>query len=373
MATFESLPNEIVYQIAELLHYSPLWSLALTSTRLHRLCETLVVTRRHELLRDYPWFRDSRQYPHRMPNRRDKRRWPWHRLLILCLTHQLPPTFILELHLPDYIGTGGNGPLPIRPALDALPGQCVSHYDQIIARAVQSSQWIDIEDKSEHTRRILAGDEDATLAVILPCFTNLRKLEAPYSSWRTTEVFRRISCAYAAPRYAHGSTAELPFAKLTLLWTTSTDTEYAWPLSELRAYLGLPSLRRVIIHGAREQTTQELPPMDVAPSSCPEVFISEGSVSRQVIIEMAKMWKTPVVFRQLRSSSDCRYIAGRREPNWDHCELIGNEVVLSLKGNGGTDATGAMERNAADTSGTAQWALDLANGKLHDWRLLSAL
>lgn len=373
MATFESLPNEIVYQIAEMLHYSPLWSLALTSTRLHRLCETLVVTRRRELLRDYAWFRDTTRHSRRTPNWHNNRRWPWHRLLILCLTHQFPPTFVLDLHLPDYIRTGGNGPLASRPALDALPSQCVSHYDQIIARAVQSSQWIDIEDKSEHTRSILAGNEDATLAILLPYFTNLRKLSAPYSSWRTTEVFRRISCAHAAQPCAYEAAVELPFAKLTLIWTTPTDAEYAWPLSELRAYLGLPNLRRVIIHGAREQTTKELPPMDVAPSSCPEVFISGGSVSRQVITEMAKMWKTPVIFRQLRSSPGYRCMAGRRESNWDHCELIGNEVVLSLKGSGRADATDATERNAADTSGLAQWALDLANGKLHDWRLLSAL
>lgn len=288
------------------------------------------------------------------------RRWPWHRLFILCLDHQFPPDFILDLYIPNdvkgescFIDASQS-----RPALDALPKHSIWRCDHIITRAVHSSQRIDIDDKVQCIRRILRGDEDATLAILLPYLTNLKSLTAPYSSKRTTEVFRKICWVYSAT--SHGA-ADLPFAKLTLIWTTSTNMEYAWPLCGLKAYLGLPSLRRVIIHGAREQVV-EVWPTDIARPSCPEVFIDEGSISREVVANMAMAWRTPVVFRHFWSQPGTFGIDGPDEPDWDHCEVTGStdesgylikgtrRVVLGLRDGGGEDVVGAVEMNVKDTS-----------------------
>ena len=175
----------------------------------------------------------------------------------------------------------------------------------------------------------------------------------------TSDVFRRIVCAYtSATAASHSSPSQpfrpfggcrpaLPFSRLLILETDSMNMQYAWPLPHVPPFLSLPSLRRVILANPRDQHFDGWP-ADTPRPTCPEVYFDEGSVSLEAVRRFADCWAAPCVIRQRWDSPVHYAIDGPSEPEWDCCRVEGDvrssdgrlvegtqRVTLSLEDEGG--------------------------------------
>ena len=352
MASFIALPDELIFCIIEHAHLPSLLNLSLTCSRARRLCEQTLLRLRKDILEKYS---SNRRYP-------TFGRYPWHRLLLLILSHQVPASYVVELLIPDSYNTLG----PSRPAQEVV-GNSHTFYDELIHAAVQDSPWTSPEQKTEHVEEIIAGSEDATLAVLLPLLTGLRWLVPPIRAERTSEVFRKIVCAHIAATPAFSSS--LPFSRLLIIWTWSIGMECEWPLPHVPAYLGLPGLRRVILSNPRDQHFDGWPATMPRPR-CPEVCFSEGSVSLEAIQKFAKAWDAPCVIRQSWSDPTVLPIEGPEEPEWDCCKVEGDVGIDGRFVEGAQRVTLSLEDGGAIFSTDAVWAAELANGRMNDWRRL---
>jgi len=128
-----ALPNELLLHIRdEIIYLPPLFALSLACSRFNRLCAPAITRLRPIVSQQYSCIQGHDAFQAIRP-------WPWHRLLLLILTHQVPPSYIRELRIFD----PNPGELTLTSSSDPRSAQEVTDsyqllYDELILSAVKA-------------------------------------------------------------------------------------------------------------------------------------------------------------------------------------------------------------------------------------------
>jgi hypothetical protein len=168
---------------------------------------------------------------------------------------------------------------------------------------------------------------------------------------------------------AEDEPVELPFSDLLVFYVEGNDDHtvyHSFWLPELRPFLGIPSLRRIILHGLRDWELDSWPP-ELPPILCPEIYFSQSSVHENVIMKFSEGIAGPCTLRQWYQQDHWndlpRELYMGWEPGWDHLHVSVREtgerrVWTSLDCDGGLDGT------------QWPWVSWLWHRHMQDWEML---
>lgn len=249
-------------------------------------------------------------------------KFPWHKLLLKVLRQEIPISYMVELtcgnNCPEYDEFhpewyGVELPFPGSPAQ-------VTETRTLIERALCASPWIDSDDVPEFLARIMRGDDDPVLSLLVPYLENLRAFCVPADAVLLQSVFRKMASAATSHTTGQqsGDTARcLP--NLVLIRCGSTN-EVGIQLEDLASYVGIPSVRRVVAINARRRAFDGWP--EGAPTSnAQDVYFPRSSVSAEAITGFARGFRGPCVFRQLHNARPSDFFE-YDSFDWDHYEIL---------------------------------------------------
>ncbi|KAJ7037632.1 hypothetical protein C8F04DRAFT_1091945 [Mycena alexandri] len=183
----------------------------------------------------------------------------------------------------------------------------------LVRQAVEEEHWIPEGEKDAFVERLLDGDEDAMVTVMVLRMPNLRKLSLPTYCWGglSFEYLMPI-VARIAQAAANGSGVNSNAGRPD---STGMDYTDALPLSRLEHYEGqvfngyygvdfesiaplmaLPSLRTLSTAWNHEDGFDW--PASLPKSNVREIVIDEGTVTRAAIIRLAKGIRGPCAIHQ---------------------------------------------------------------------------
>jgi len=114
----------------------------------------------------------------------------------------------------------------------------------------------------------------------------------------------------------------LPLRKLVMVSTYGHfEDDYGILLEDIAPFTALPSVRRIFIESARNETFCGWPE-DLPFSRVPEVYFSNSSVTAVAVREFAKGFEGPCIMRQDWGFNGGRYF-GDADLEWDHYEIAG--------------------------------------------------
>lgn len=281
-----------------------------------------------------------------------------HKLLLRILTHQIPPQAVVTL----YLGRGYDSercvdlrgirriPVPDPNRFDGIHG-----WPDITARAVSTSRWIAFDEKESVQKAIVAGNEDAVAALLLPLLSNLRLLNPPNPGHYTRRVIQRIAVAQQS-----ADDPSLPLMRLVYLdlWVYPGDTGASLEGDYLNSIVGLRALKRISSYATWGEKPHQWTP-DMARPVCPEVYL-HGNTTAECVRSFASGWGAPcVMWQRWEKDHDRMGIFG---PEWQSCcvkrgETGQLEVVVKL------DPEWEGEYDEKDEA----W---LDSMEIHDWRPL---
>ncbi|KAJ7101975.1 hypothetical protein C8R44DRAFT_887757 [Mycena epipterygia] len=165
--------------------------------------------------------------------------------------------------------------------------------EALTRRAVEEERWIPEEEKTTFVDRILGGDEDAMVTVMVLLIPNLRRLSLPTYCWGGLDfkylmpIVARI--AQAAANLEQDPVATLPLSKLegqVFNGTYGVDFESIAPL------MALPSLRTLSTEWNSEEGFDW--PASLPKSNVREIDIKEGTLTSEAILRLAKGIRGPL-------------------------------------------------------------------------------
>jgi hypothetical protein len=285
-----------------------------------------------------------------------------------------------------------------RPGFENVSEKLVRQYDCLVRTAIQASRWIAPEMREDVLERFLTGDKDAAGIILLPLLTKLRAVEPPIKGGLCAELFRQVAHELLkanmieadraddlSPSEQASSTA-LPFSELLIFYVRPdrrVRCNLTFTLQEMRPFMSIQSLRRIVLNGVRdwefESLTRTIPNApkgsmtwetipwrtDMVPISCPEIYLGQSSVFRDVIMKFADHIAGPCKLMQWYSMDVWDMPSGGDggEASWDHLRVDVDEsgkrrAWTSLECDGGA----VVRRNP--------WVSWLYHGKMANWELL---
>ena len=316
--------------------------------------------------------------------------WPYyyHHLLRMVLEGYLDPSYIYEFHFRDISNVKGECTLSstTRPGLpkDAKEWQ-LRAFDHFYTEALRRSPFIPSDLESEVRTRFQNGDPDAALAVLLPLCTRLKLLIPPVGLELCTALFETIAREYQlrrtspedarqsasdaahrdrrAKRQASDSSDALLFSELLVVLVLTGNIGCPSTLADLIPFIGIPSLRRIMLGGIRDR---EFPgwPTDAVQCVCPEIYFDGSSTSKRAILGFAEGLNGPCEIRQwyerpLRDMRD----NGPGDPEWDR-------VLIKRCADGNKTIEARLDYEGGNPGYNYAWVSWIANGSMHDWRRL---
>jgi hypothetical protein len=338
-----------------------------------------------------------------------KTHWANHGLLHLVLNGDIDPKQILDYHCnrqyTDYnyeagekdcnddtkhypnrfVLTPTTRPRLPRPGFDDPTEKQTEAYDRLVISAIVSSQWISPEERDQVFERFRTGDQDAAGIILLPLLTSLKAVNPPIKGGLCSELFRkvaRVSQSLSLARCGKDTEAgrpsvrepddeskKLPFSELLIFYLEGNDqsnlTSSFW-LPEIRPFLGIPSLQRIILHGVRDWELDSWPP-ELPPITCREIYLSQSSVHQDAIMKFSEGISGPCTLRQWYQQDNWNFRDASLdmgwEPDWDHLHVrVGptgeRQVWVSDECKGGIDGT------------KWPWVSWLWHRHMQDWEML---
>jgi hypothetical protein len=300
-------------------------------------------------------------------------------LVHMVLSGDVDPSYILEYACSDQFDDYNTGTsarkddsfienratrpgLLRRPGFEALTQEHMSEYDRLARQAIESSRWILPESRDMVFDKYQAGDQDAAALILLPLLTKLKAVEPPIRGGLCSELFSQVaresSVSITSPptmertsvhtehQKEEQRSGKLPFSELLVFYLEPNDTRRCvtnfW-LHQIRPFLSIRSLRRIVLHGIRDWELENWP-SNLVPISCPEIYFALSSVNRDTILELSRDIAGPCTLIQWYEMdvwyqpSESAYMGW--EPDWDHLHVektqTGDRTVwTSLKCDGG--------------------------------------
>ncbi|KAJ7101985.1 hypothetical protein C8R44DRAFT_808981 [Mycena epipterygia] len=172
--------------------------------------------------------------------------------------------------------------------------------EALIRRAVEEERWIPEEEKAAFADRILGGDEDAMITVMVLRMPNLRTLSLPTHCWGGLDfeylmpIVARI--AQAAANLGQDPADTLPLSKLERYEGHVFNGYYGVDFESIAPLMALPSLRTMSTGWNHEDGFDW--PASLPKSNVREIEIKNGTVPRHAILRLAKGIRGPCIIRQ---------------------------------------------------------------------------
>ncbi|KAJ7101971.1 hypothetical protein C8R44DRAFT_747000 [Mycena epipterygia] len=172
--------------------------------------------------------------------------------------------------------------------------------EALIRRAVEEERWIPEEEKTTFVDRILDGDEDAMVTVMVLRMPNLWRLSLPTYCWGRLDfkylmpIVARIAQAVANPEQDPVDT--LPLSKLERYEGQVFNGTYGVDFESIAPLMALPSLRTLSTEWNSEEGFDW--PASLPKSNVREIDIKEGTLTSEAILRLAKGIRGPCVIRQ---------------------------------------------------------------------------
>jgi hypothetical protein len=269
-----------------------------------------------------------------------------------------------------------------RPGFETITQEHISEYDRLARQAIESSRWIVPENRDMVFDKFQAGDQDAAAVILLPLLNNLKAVEPPIAGGLCSELFTQV----ARESYVLTSVMEdvgvhtehqrrdqtleaLPFSKL-LIFYLEPDDRYTCVLNfwlrEIRPFLSIPSLRRIILHGIRDWELDDWP-SNTVPIACPEIYFAQSSVNLDIIMKFSQDIAGPCTLRQwyemdaYYQPSESAYMGWN--PDWDHLYVKKTET-------GDRMVWTTLECDGGVSGDKWAWVSWLWHRRMQDWELL---
>lgn len=322
----------------------------------------------------------------------------YHRILQFIFENLLDPTAICEFFSYDSRRYSGQEGDPIDPdsallLLDTLPGRSWSEerlreFEQFVQELINSSPFIPDELKVDISARFRCGDPDAALAVMLPLCPKLKTLEIPEDSDLCGRMVQSIAREYRRrgvdPEYARkqawqaaqrdrnlGSTrrlraqSELPFSEVLILCVRDPQWNMRnFALSEMTAFMGLPSLHRIVLESLCESRFPGWP-TDHVECSCPAVYFQLSALTRRAARRFAQGMTGPCEIRQWYFYN-LRFAEEKEEQG----QLRWDTTRVSSRADGGREVRMSVEHEGGNPGCEHPWVSWLWHGKMLEWRRL---
>jgi hypothetical protein len=289
-------------------------------------------------------------------------------------------------HYPNrFVLTPTTRPGLPRPGFDNPTEAQVDAYDQLVLSAVKSSQWILPENQDQVFERCRTGDQDAAGIILLPLLTRLKAVSPPIRGRLCSELFRQVAQKSQAlsttmrdtstgerrsfARELEDDSKKMPFSELLVFYLEGDDhpnLTSSVELHEIRPFLGISSLRRIVLHAVRSWELDSWPP-EIPPIICPEIYLSQSSVHENVIMKFSEGIAGPCTLRQWYEQDHWNFLPTELymgwEPGWDHLHVSVRDsgerrVWTSLDCDGGLDGT------------QWPWVSWLWHRHMQDWEML---
>ena len=202
-----------------------------------------------------------------------------------------------------------------------------------IRKAVQASPGIDNTKQEEYIERISIGDEDATLALLVPSLTNLRFLIPPMNATRLDNAVRRIASSPHTPCPA--------LSKLVLVsFPAANGNCSGMYLRDVAIYAAIPSVKRVVVsHGRSYSLDGDFYgwPAGLPLSHAAEVYFDRATIIPMDVRRFAGGFAGPCVMRQWWVEHGSNLPEGRPDVEWDYLQVIpaseerGRDIVMELR------------------------------------------
>lgn len=252
---------------------------------------------------------------------KDHSKFPWHKLLLQVLRHEIPIPYVVELscapNCPEYEEVQLE-PYGVELPFSEDPGQ-LSETRTLINHALRASPWIEPTDVLDFLERIMQGDEDPVLSLLVPYLYNLRAFRVPIDAILLQSVIRKMSTALTSNTTFRESRGEKYCLPRLVLVTAGGSGGIGIRLEDLAIYATIPSVRRLVAINVRSEGFEGWPNNCVT-SNAEDVYFPRSSISMQAITGFVKGFRGPCIFRQLFSGrwSDFYEYHGF---DWDHCEV----------------------------------------------------
>ena len=319
----------------------------------------------------------------------------YHRLVQLILEGYLDPSYIFEAFwCARYANKGRAVTTPprnffndtLRPRGE-ITGKEMLRVDPLLEEAVRASTFIPTDLKSEVCARFRYGDPDAAITILLLFCTKLKTLEIPERSDLCATVVQNIAQKHQrrnidaedarqkawdamlrdrAPKGTHTRPPNdsLPFSELLVL--TITDKwamGFTQDFYEMIAFIGLPSLHRIILQAVRDNHLNCWP-TGLAGCSCPEIYFQQSSVSRRAVLAFAGGMTGQCEIKQFYEW-DAFFMDREEEdgPTWDR-------VLVDYDAVGKRSVQCRLDNEGYSPGIQYAWCSWLVHGKMADWRRL---
>ena len=326
-------------------------------------------------------------------------RFLYHRVLQLVLQRYVDPSYIYEIECDRAKLNRPRGkPKPWEESLEGLKYRSdavrpeeeyedrASNVLGLFREAINSSPWIPEAKKGGLCGMIAFGDPDSALAVLLPLCTKLKTLEVPWDAEYCAAVVQEVAQAYcrreaiatearraafeAAVRdrgapavHARPDPSSLPLSELVVIGTADRGWDGCGPpLIDVAAFMGIPSLHRVILTAVRDERFSW--PSDYVQSSCPEVWMERSSCIRRAALAFAGAMADSCEIRQQFDLNN-NYLQNREELvfTWD-------SILVHRCEDGSKDINARIAFEGGNPGYDHAWVSWLVWGKMRDWRRL---
>lgn len=199
-----------------------------------------------------------------------------------------------------------------------FPGWCAErgHPSAYISAAIAESPWIHDDEAASCLDRILHGDDDAVLCVLVPLLRRLRAFNGPHDSVSLFDIVGRIARSYTTTPAKQRS--DLPLSQLVFAGFEATADDDGVTLDIVANFAALPSIRRIYAVCLRDYVFSGWP--QSLPYSCvSEMYFARSTVTRNSVEIFAKGIKSPCIIRQqyeYNQNWDSDY-------EWDHYRISG--------------------------------------------------
>jgi hypothetical protein len=265
-----------------------------------------------------------------------------------------------------------------RPGFETPTERQIRAYDDLVLSAIESSRWISPDQKAEVFERFRTGDKDAAGVLLLPLLTNLKAVEPPLKGGLCAELFRQvanesrkrtntINRSDVSNSARPGEAEKLPFSELLIFYLGAIKRDgvkVSFWLREIRPFLSIPSLRRIVLFGVRDWELDNWP-SDMAPITCPEIYFAQSSVNRETIMEFSENIAGPCTLMQWHSTDIYFFYAQNmgNEATWDHLRVEVDE-------RGGRNVWTSLECEGGRPGHDYPWVSWLWHGRMRDWERL---
>ena len=325
-------------------------------------------------------------------------RFLYHHVLQLVLEGYVDPSYIYEIDCEDAklfrggVERGQESLEDFQYKYDAVrseedPDDRKRHVLSLLRGAVSMSPWLSDAREDEVCEQFQFCDPDAALAVLLPLCTKLKTLEIPRYACHCAAVVQAVAQAYcqrgitgaearrsaweaalrdrAAPvRRRSPEPDVLPFSELMVLHTRDRHWVGCWlPLSDVTAFMGIPSLHRVVLDAIRDRDFSGWPAEHVK-CSCPEIWLHRSSCTPRAIRAFAEGMANSCEIRQQFD------LHGRWVQEEQQAELTWDSVLVSRREDGSKDIEMRIAFDGGDPGYEHGWVSWMWWGRMQDWRRL---